>query len=319
MIKTILKITKWASIALLVIVIIFLIKDYQSDIPFETLKNKYADSTSKFMEIDGMQVHYKDEGNTMDTVPLILIHGTSSSLFTWDACTDEWKKTHRVVRFDLPAFALTGPNADNNYTFEYYVTFVNEVLEKLNIHKCYLAGNSLGGGIAWEFAYKYPDKVEKLILVDATGYLFKLGNGGLGFKLIKTLGTVPIAKNFLYYITPYNVVKKSVEGVYFDKSKIHDKTIEQYMDFMLRAGNRKALVARLLIPLTDGTEKIKTIKPPTLIIWGKEDALIPVECAYKFHKDIVNSQLVVLQNSGHIPMEENPEQVIPVVEKFISR
>jgi len=317
--KKTLKIIKWISISLLAIIVIFLIKDYKSDIPFETLKTKYAHSPSKFMEIEGMQVHYREEGDPMDTVPLVLIHGTSSSLFTWDACTEAWKKHHRVIRFDLPAFALTGPNSDNVYTYERYVDFVNKVLIRLNVKRCYMAGNSLGGGITWQYAAMYPQKVKKMILLDAAGYKFVRGKGALGFKLTSTIGKIPVLKYSLYYITPDNIVRKSVEGAYFDKNKITPETYERYTDFLLREGNRKALVARLTLPMEDFEPLIKTIKTPTLIIWGQQDGLIPVACAYKFKKDIANSQLVVLNNAGHVPMEENPEQVIPLVEEFISK
>jgi len=315
--KKILTITKWFLLLLLVIIVVFLIKDFKSDIPAETLKTKYAVPPSQFIDLDGMQVHYRDEGNTADTVPLVLIHGTSSSLFTWDACTLVWKKNHRVIRFDLPAFALTGPNADNVYTYQRYVAFVNYLLEKLNVKKCYLAGNSLGGAIAWQYACSYPEKVQKLILVDAAGYKFERGKGAIGFKLTATIGKIPVLKNIVYYITPDNIVKKSVEGAYFDKNKITAQTQQRYMDFLLRAGNRRALVARLSLPMQDDESRIKTIKTPTLIIWGEQDGLIPVDAAYKFERDIAGSKLVVLKNSGHVPMEENPEEVIPLVEAFI--
>ena len=249
------------------------------DIPVEKLKKKYAHPESKFIEVDGLLVHYRDEGNSLNNIPLVLIHGTSSSLHTWDVCTETWKKSHRVIRFDIPAFGLTGPNKEHDYSFKHYVDFVNKVLNILKINKCYLAGNSLGGGIAWEFAYAYPNRVEKLILLDAMGYDFKLGKGGIGFKLISVFGKIPIANISLNYITPYSIVKKSVEGVYYDKSKIKQETIDRYIDFTLRKGNRRALVERLIIPLEDGSSRIKEVKTQTLIIWGENDELIPIECA----------------------------------------
>jgi pimeloyl-ACP methyl ester carboxylesterase len=313
------KILKWGAVALIIIIGIVLITSYKADIPFEVLKQKYAHPESKFMDIDGMQVHYRDEGNPIDSIPLVLIHGTSSSLHTWDDCTNAWKKKHRVIRFDIPAFGLTGPNKKDRYTFDMYVDFVNKVLEKLNVKNCYIMGNSLGGGVAWQYAYKYPQKAKKLILCDANGYKFKAGKGGLGFNIIKKVGKIPVLKNTLYYITPDNTVKKSVEAVYFDKSKVKDKTVELYMDFMLREGNRKALVSRLLEPVQDNDAKIKSLKIPTLIVWGEHDELIPVEFAHQFHKNIANSELAIIKNSGHIPMEESPEEVIPIVENFISK
>ncbi len=309
---------KILNITLIITVLLFII-GYTSDISIETLKSKYAsNNSSKFIDIDGMQVHYKIEGPETDSIPLILIHGTSSSLFTWDACVKEWSKKHRVIRFDLPAFGLTGPNKNGNYTYEYYVEFLNKLLTNLHVNKCIVAGNSLGGGIAAMYAHTYPQKVDKVILLDADGYIFKIGKGGMGFKTIKTLGKIPGLRQSLYVISPRFMIEKSVKDVYFDKSKITQKTYDTYVDFMLREGNRKALVERLTTPVKDRTEEIKTIIQPTLIIWGDHDDLIPTECAYKFKKDIKNSKLVMIKNSGHIPMEESPEQVIPAVEDFLN-
>ena len=116
---------------LLVMIVLFSVYA-QRDIPVEKLKLKYAQSPSKFLPLMGMQVHYRDEGNPNDPTPLILIHGTSSSLNTWDSVVkiivSNPKNKKRIIRFDLPAFGLTGPNPENNYGGPYYINFVDSFL-----------------------------------------------------------------------------------------------------------------------------------------------------------------------------------------------
>lgn len=233
---------KWFVYISIPVWIVVIAVVYKADIPVGELKKKYASEASQFVEVDGMQVHYRDEGNALDTVPLVLIHGTAASLHTWDTCTKEWIKNHRVIRFDLPAFGLTGPNAENDYSMERYSEFVNQLLKKLNINHCYLVGNSLGGRITWEYTLRHPEKVEKMILVDASGYTFDSDNAG---TLAFILGKTPVLKNLLKYLMSRSVIEKSVKTAYADDEKVNDVLVDRYMDLALREGNRSAFVARL--------------------------------------------------------------------------
>ena len=277
---------------------------YKKDIPIEILKAKYANADSKFMNLMGMQVHYKEEGNPNDSIPLVLIHGTSSSLFTWDSSAAILKKQHRIIRFDLPAFALTGPSPERDYGFIYYSRFVDSFLNRLHITKCYMAGNSLGGGIAWHYTVSHPEKISKLILVDASGYTTGIKTKG---SLALTLVQIPVIKNVLKWITPRSIVKKSVEDVYGDKSKVSPQLVDLYYDMALRAGNRQALIDRMQNGFKMESGLIKQIQTPTLLIWGDKDPLIPVECAALFKKDLRNSEATIFKGVGHVPMEEEPK------------
>ena len=137
------------------------------DIPREKLLNKYANDASQFIELNGMEVHYRDEGQGF---PLVLIHGTASSLHTWDVWTEELKDSLRIIRLDLPAFGLTGPHPSHDYRLDTYASLVDELLIYLGVESCYLAGNSLGGAIARKYAENYPQKAQKLLLIDPGGY-----------------------------------------------------------------------------------------------------------------------------------------------------
>lgn len=309
------KIVKWTIVVLVTIIAVASAVFYQADIPVEELKAKYAHEPSQFTEVMGLNVHFRDEGNPNDTIPLVLLHGTASSLFTWDASTREWIKDHRVVRMDLPAFALTGPNAENDYSIPNYEKFIEEFLRTRNIQHCYLAGNSLGGLIAYSYAATHPTQVKKLILIDPAGYPIENAKGSLAF----TLGRIPVIKNLLTMFTPESVVRKSLEDVYGNKSLVSDQLVELYRDMTCREGNREALVARLNKDQKGDTTLITKILQPTLVIWGDTDQLIPVSNAYKFQRDLPNDTLVLFPRVGHVPMEETPELVVPVVSKFLKQ
>lgn len=309
------KITKWTMLVLVAIIAIAAIGFYQPDIPVEKLKAKYANEPSRFTEVMGLNVHFRDEGNPNDTIPLVLLHGTSSSLFTWDTCTREWIKEHRVVRMDLPGFALTGPNTENDYSIEYYVKFLEEFLQSRGIGYCYLAGNSLGGLIAYSYAAAHPAQVKKLVLMDPAGYPIENAKGSLAFKM----GKIPVIKNILTVVTPKNIVRKSLEDAYGDKSLVSDELVELYRDMACREGNRQALLIRLNSDQKGDTAQVQKIAQPTLLIWGETDQLIPLNNAYKFQRDLPNDTLVVFPKVGHVPMEETPELVIPVVSKFLKQ
>src|SRR5690606_28609769 len=125
-----------------------------------------------FLWIDGMQVHVRDEGPRDDRRPIVLIHGTSASLHTWDGWVAALAGQRRVIRFDLPGFGLTGPAPDNNYTVERYADFTVRVMNALAVSRAVVGGNSLGGEVAMETALRAPERVAGLVLVDSAGYPF---------------------------------------------------------------------------------------------------------------------------------------------------
>ena len=298
-----------------VLIIIGVILCYgHRDIPLNQLKAKYTDTASSFISVNGMDIHFRDEGDRADTIPIVLIHGTCSSLHTFDAWTISLKNTKRVVRMDLPAYGLTGPFPDGNYTIARYTDFLKEFLTGLGIGRCVLAGNSLGGEISWNFALAHPERVTKMILIDAAGYPESSKSVPIAFRVAET----PVLNKLLTFITPRSLVRASVEDVYFDKSKVSDSLVERYFELTLREGNRQAFVDRFTISAdASAYNKIKNIHQPTLILWGANDLLIPVEKAYQFHEDLPNDTLVILENTGHTPMEESPIESLEPVLHFI--
>jgi pimeloyl-ACP methyl ester carboxylesterase len=291
----------------------FLLSSCNSDIPVAELKVKYQKANSEFIDIDGVSVHYIMEGRMDDSLPIVFIHGTSASLHTWDTLSSLLKTNKKIIRLDLPAFGLTGPNRLNQYNFNFYNQFLDEFLLKLNVTQCIVAGNSLGGSIAWNYAIASPEKVKQLILLDASGYPKKDEKGSLGFKL----AGIPVLNQALKHISPISLIRKSLEDAFYNKSLVTEKMVQQYHDMLLREGNRGAVLELFQHPMKADPAKIKLITQPTLIIWGKEDQLISYKNAALFKQDIQNSQILVLDKVGHIPMEEAPNQVASAILEFI--
>jgi len=296
-----------------IILLMTLFTACDKDIAVNELIPKYTKSNSSFIQIDGMNVHYIQEGLITDTVPIVFIHGTSSSLHTWDTLSSLLMNNKRIIRFDLPAFGLTGPNKLNQYNYNFYNHFIDSFLYKLNIKKCILVGNSLGGGIAWNYAVERPSKVNKLVLIDASGYPKKDEKGSLGFKI----ATIPVLNQLLKHVSPIALIRKSLEDAFYNKSLVTDSMVQRYHDLLLREGNRNATLELFKNPMKPDTSLIRKIQQPTLILWGKKDQLISYQNAYLFKNAILHSQVVVFDNVGHIPMEEAPVKVAEAITEFI--
>jgi pimeloyl-ACP methyl ester carboxylesterase len=201
-----------------------------------------------------------------------------------------------------------------------YAKFMSKFMDALFIPEAVLAGNSLGGGVAWRTAVLYPNRVSKLVLVDAVGYPGEPKSMPLAFRLAQFTWLSPVLTKLL----PRPLIAQSVRNVYGDPSKVTEALIDRYYELALRTGNRQALFDRLSFYLSAvGSDKsfshqIKDIRQPTLILWGELDQLIPQEHGHSFHRDIANSELVMMEGVGHVPMEEDPEGSVVHVLRFLA-
>jgi len=284
------------------------------DRPLAELTARWAAPPSAFLEVAGLQAHVRDEGVRDDPVPIVLLHGTSSSLHTWDGWVDRLKSDRRVVRVDLPGFGLTGPTADGDYRIERYVEFVAALLDVLRIEQCVLAGNSFGGWVSWETALAYPGRIQALVLVDSAGYPLESQSVPIGFRIAR----VPGLSRLLQVTLPRGVVESSLHNTYGDPSRVTPELVDRYYELTLREGNRAALARRF----ADGRhapspERIRGIREPTLILWGGRDGLIPPRYAEQFHRDIAGSRLVMFPELGHVPHEEDPSATVAAVREFL--
>jgi pimeloyl-ACP methyl ester carboxylesterase len=289
------------------------------DIPVDDLKMRWARPPSRFIEVNGQQVHLRDEGPSNDPVPILLVHGTASSLHTWQGWAEGLRDQRRVIRFDLPGFGLTGPNRQDDYTIERYVLFVRAVADRLGIDRFVIAGNSLGGEIAWMTAATLPERVDRLILVDAAAYppqsIGLKQKVPLGFRVAR----IPLVRDLVRSLLPRRVVEDSLRELYGDAAKVTPDLVDQYSDMARRAGNREALVRRF----EEGNAGVdlgllKQVKAPTLILWGGQDRLLPPALGERIAREIPHARLVVFPGLGHLPQEEDPQQTLPVVRRFLA-
>lgn len=315
--KLLLRSLALAFAGLLFFVVAGIAATWAPDQPVAALTPRWAQPPSRFITVDGLQVHLRDEGPRDDPVPIVLLHGTSASLHTWAGWAGALSGQRRVIRFDLPGFGLTGPNPQNDYSTEAYVHFVRSVLDHLGVLRFAVAGNSLGGQVAWSVAAAMPQRVDRLVLVDATGYppesVTTPVSIPLGFRIASTPGLRLLAE----YTLPRGVVEASLRNVYGDPSRVTPELVDLYMAMTLRAGNRHALGRRLAQGYTGEVERLKGITAPTLVLWGSRDRLVPLEFGPRFARDIPNAKLVVLEGLGHVPHEEDPARSVAEVKRFL--
>jgi pimeloyl-ACP methyl ester carboxylesterase len=307
-----------ATLALVVLALLALgagvAMNWAPDRPVSALSARWAPPPSQFVLIDGMQVHLRDEGPRDDAEPIVLLHGTSASLHTWDGWTAALAPRHRVIRMDLPGFGLTGPVADDDYTLTRYSVFVTHVLDALGVKKALLVGNSFGGAVAWKTAVDFPARVSRLVLIDSAGYAYQSTSVPIAFRLARFPVLAPVLNNVL----PRRVIESSVRNVYGDPTKVTPALIDRYYELTLRAGNRQALVERFKqSPGGEFAAQIPQVQVPTLILWGGRDHLIPPAMAQRFRHDIRGSALVVFDQLGHVPHEEDPLQTVAVAQAFM--
>jgi len=291
-------------------------KAWAPDRDVDSLKARWAPPPSQFVGLMGMQVHLRDEGPRSDPQPIVLLHGTSASLHTWDGWAEALKGQRRVIRMDLPGFGLTGPMPDGNYQLTHYVDFLVALLDQLGVKQAVVAGNSFGGGLAWKLAVDHPERVSKLVLVDAAGYPYDPTSVPIGFKVAQIPWLRPVMENVL----PRSMIESSVRNVYGDPSRITPELTDRYFELTLRAGNRHALGERFRqSPGGQYAAQIPSVKQPTLILWGGQDRLIPPDNADHFQRDIAGSRLVVFDGLGHVPHEEDPAATVAAVQSFLAR
>ncbi len=290
---------------------------YAPDTDPVTMRAKYTNAASRFVEVEpGLKVHVRVEGNPAAPA-LLLLHGSNSSLQTWEPWVARLGKDYRIVSMDLTGHGLTGPHPKRDYRVETTVGVVEAVMTKLGIGRFALAGNSMGGWVSWNYALAHPDKLTALILVDAAGAPDSEPTAiPIGFRLARA----PVMRPILKVFTPRSIIAKSLDQTMSVKAPLTEAAIDRYWELVRYPGNRQATGDRGDVkrqPAT--TEQMKRLTMPTLVMWGAEDKLIPVRAAHWFADAIPGAQKVIYPKVGHIPMEEVPDQSAAAVRAFLGR
>ncbi|MFN7142210.1 MAG: alpha/beta fold hydrolase [Myxococcota bacterium] len=282
------------------------------DRPAADVAAEVAGAGDAFVELDGMSVRYRREGRGP---PLVLLHGTASSLDTWDGWAARLDDHFEVGRLDLPGFGLTGPDPAGRYRVADTVAFLERFRAALGLGRLRLGGNSLGGQVAYEYALTYPANVEKLVLIDPTGFRSATDPAITGvFRMAQTPG-LHLATLLL---TPRFVVRATMSEVYADPARIPDAAVDRAYALLLREGNRRAFVDRMNQRSDDRTAELPHLSVPTLLLWGEEDRWIPADPhAERFRDAIPGARLVTFPDAGHVPMEEAPEATAAEALRFL--
>lgn len=267
------------------------------DIPASQLESRYASPASRFIHIDGVRIHYRDEGSGP---AILLLHANFSNLLGWDPWAEALRDKHRVVRFDFTAFGLTGPDPSGDYTNERTLALTEKFVDAVGLKRFVIAGTSLGGGIAIRYTGKHPDRVERLIL---------LNPGILEGRAMAQSGTrLPDAANVLKYVTPRALAAYMLRSRAGDPSRITEEHVDRWYEMWMREGNRGAILDRLRVyGSADVAEVVARVNVPVLILWGEANPQTPIEQAAELKAMLSSAPEVVLKTYpgvGHPALEE---------------
>lgn len=282
------------------------------DVSFDELKATIPHSEySKFVEIGGVKIHYQEKGTG---TPLVLIHGYTSSVYTWKDLFEPLSQKYRVIALDLKGFGFS-EKPDGDYSRRAQAEIVFGLLEHLKIEKAWLAGNSMGGETALNVALFHPEKVSGLILIDSAGVKIA-GRETLApwYLQVPVLGRVLTS----LALTSDKIVRQGLEKSFYDDAKINDARVSfYYQPLKTRGGQLAAMRAREQFNLYPVENDLNKTSVPALIIWGAEDHIIPLEAGKKMNSEVKNSKLVTFENCGHLPQEEMPEKTFQEMTNFI--
>jgi len=317
------KILKWLGIFIISILAIIIYSGIYFDISREELETKYATGSSQFFELsDSSRIHFRDEGKFEKPV-IVLLHGFNGSLFNFERLVPLLADDFRLISIDLPGFGLTGATVSGNYTTEGFMYVITKLIEELRIEKFSIAGNSMGGGVAWRYALENPQKVENLILLASSGvgtkedrerFKEREKNQSIAWRLLDS-GAL---KKFLHYYTPKFFATEALKRSVFDQKFANYEHAMQFHDLVLLEGSRNAILSMTMggRRAMYGPEALSEIVAPTLVIHGEEDNIINVKRSFIFEENINNVKLKIYPGIGHLPMYEDPVRTASDIKEF---
>ncbi|MBF6180045.1 alpha/beta hydrolase [Nocardia otitidiscaviarum] len=259
---------------------------------------------SRFVTVDGLRVHYRRNGTGPS---ILLLHGSGSSLESWDRVAATLSESGDVIRPDLPGFGRTGPRRDRDYAVGKYAETLAKFLDALGIASVTVVGNSLGGNIGWNFALDFPQRVDRLVLINSTGYPDK--SLPLAFRLARSrVGRVILRRLISRSATERNL--RTLVGA--NQEIVDDAMVDRVYGMMRRPGNQQAFIDFANIDQVDRTAELSKIRAPTLVL---RSASIDGQ---HFARDIRGSRELLHPDGGHLLPEEDPQWVADAVRRFIS-
>jgi pimeloyl-ACP methyl ester carboxylesterase len=267
------------------------------DIDRATLEARYLDAPTDLVELAGMRLHVRDSG-PKDAPAVVLIHGFGASLHTWEPWARELARHHRVIRLDLPGCGLSEPDPTGDYTDARSVQLLIALLDQRGIERATLIGHSIGGRIAWTFAARHPERIDKLVLIAPDGF----ASPGFGYG---AAAEVPVSMQLMRHVLPRPLLRMSLEPAYADPAVLTDALTTRYHELMLAPGSRAALLSRLQqTTLIDPRPLLRGIQASTLLLWGERDVMIPFANSADYLASLPRARLVPFAGVGHLPHEE---------------
>jgi len=284
---------------------------YTPDKQRPVLEAEYARAPSVFLDLLGLRLHVRDTGPRAAPA-LIFLHGFGASLRTWEDWARDLESDHRVIRYDLPGFGLTGADPSGDYTDARSIAVLLALMDRLGVARASVVGNSMGGRIAWTFAALHPERMDKLVLVSPDGF----ASPGLEYGVAPK---VPLTMRVLPYVLPSFMLRASLAPAYSNADVLTDTLFTRYRDMMLAPGVRRAIVQRMgQQVLVDPAPLLKRIEAPTLLMWGEKDGMIPFANSADYLRALPHGTLAALPGIGHLPQEEAPATV-GILREFLDR
>jgi pimeloyl-ACP methyl ester carboxylesterase len=284
---------------------------YTPDRPRAALEARYAPPPSQFVTVAGIRLHLRDTG-PRDAPAVILLHGFGASLHTWEDWAAELERDHRVIRFDLPGFGLTGADPTGDYTDARSFQVLAALMDQLGVAQAAIIGHSMGGRIAWSFAAEQPARVTKLVLIAPDGF----ASPGMEYG---RAAPVPAMLRVLPYVLPRAMLRMNLAPAYADATKLTEAMVTRYHEMMLAPGVRPAIIARMeQLVLQDPVPRLRALRVPTLLLWGEQDGMIPASHAADYLAVLPDARASVLPGIGHLPHEEAPAASLVPLRGFLA-
>jgi pimeloyl-ACP methyl ester carboxylesterase len=310
---------KWTGIIIGIIVVLLAavwLKLRGPDIPYETLEAKYANGASRFIDLPGgLHVHYQDDGD-LGAPALVLLHGFGDSYTSWEGWVEQLKARFHLLSVDFPGHGLTRAPEGYQLSGDGLADFVDAFAAQLGLAKFAVAGNSMGGGVAWQLAVRHPQRINALILVDAAGFPNDKPPAAvpLAFKILK----YPLGRALLRNIDNRSLINEGLKTDVYDKGLITPALVDRWADFQRAPGHRAILMSVNLSSLASASPEIlRGISVPTLILHGENDVLVEPASAGKFAAAIPGARVLMYPNVGHLPQIEIPQRSSADVAEFL--
>jgi len=251
---------------------------------------------------------------------VILLHGGGASVEFWLYNLAALAQSHRVFAVDMIGSGCSD-KPSISYSLSEQAQFVKNFMDTCRIHRASLAGNSMGGGVVLQFALMFPERVEKLVLVNSFGL-------GKHIDLFSRLAALPLIDRVSWLLRPTRQsVALVLKPVVYDSSIITDEWLERIYQLAVLPGALNALIKLAQTNLNMFGVRFEVFSPiinqlsnitvPTLIIWGKQDPVLPVAHAYHAAQALANARLHIFERCGHFPQIEHSEEFNQLVLEFL--